>query len=1311
MIDNASEAGASQYTGDLWGLYLVIEEPDGNFLDEHGLPDGNLYKMDTASGTGPGGGDLHNQGPTQATDNADLVAFRSAYESSPNRQWWEQNLDLEEYFSYRAILEGIHHYDIAAGKNYYYYHNPETDKWSVLPWDLDLTWADNMHGDGNEPFKSRVLPTFSTEYQNRLRELRDLLLNSEQAGQLIDEMAALIYKAGQPSWVDIDRRMWDYNPVMIDSSRVPIGNNKAGQGRFYAGNPGAGINIPSPGGFAGMMQKMKNYLSSRSSWIDNTLLSDDRNSLVPGTPSVAYVGAAGFAMDGLRFRSSNFAGRAGGTFSAIQWRIADVTPVTGSEKNYEIDAAWESDEITSFAEGQYITIPATAVTPGRVYRVRVKMKDSNGRWSHWSSSFQFVAGEPNDLVKSSLRITEVHYNPDGPPPPDTGEALDNDEFEFIELKNIGAQAINLQGVTLTFSSSYTYTFDELQLAPGQHVVVPRNTAAFVQRYAAAGLTLAPEYGPSGKLDNGGQRIILTDKLAQTVLDFTYDDNLPWHPETDGSGKTLTIVDPDAPAANWNTAAAWKASRTDDGTPGADEVTLADGSVVINEVLAHTDLSPVGDWIELYNASDHDIDISGWFLSDSDKTSKDLCKFRIPDNTILASGDYVYFTQFEHFGTTVLGPSGFGLSELGDDVVLSSATPAGALSGYRASESFDASDKEYTLGRHILPDSGAVRFTLLAEPTRGSANSSPRIAPVVINEVMFSPPAGRDEYIELRNTTNSIVYLYDPSHPQNTWKIGGIAYTFAQGQFLLPYQFALVTPIAADIFRAKYAVPDEVKIFSLPYTGQLSDSGETVRLLLPGAPEIIPPYEVPYYPADVFAYTPNASGHLARRDSLAFGDAPANWDVDGTYGSPGLANFDHQAPSASIHPITSPSDSAIVSAVIEFSEPVLGFGLADLTLTRDGGGNLLNYSFPLSTEDNRVFTLSGLDRETFIAGEYTLTVGNAFTLDRAGNRLAAPTDVSFTITQTVIPGSDADDSFEIRHMGAQIEVAHHHDGQHLFYYIPAASAAPLHIAGSSGNDELKVYGDVPMGFQFDAGDGEDVVVYLDGAHTLSAVPDGLEFIVISGGTIQSPLPAIAALRVDGGVFIASADTLALDDLILAGEGIVDLLTGNLVVKCEDSASAAALRRTLGDAIIDGRLTTSQSRPEHRLAVAVGADLTVGDGLEDHHVLVKYTWTADATFDGKVDTADFAELSKGYVAYQLNKTNPDFETKFTSGDFDMDGAVGTADFALLSKAYVQSQIEKLQGGTAMAASAGPDRATSRTKVQKVHRKPLARRARLR
>ncbi len=72
VIDAASESGANQYGGDFWGLYMVIEQPDGSFLDERDLPDGNIFNM---HGSAFGSTSQRHQGSDSPTDRSDLVAF------------------------------------------------------------------------------------------------------------------------------------------------------------------------------------------------------------------------------------------------------------------------------------------------------------------------------------------------------------------------------------------------------------------------------------------------------------------------------------------------------------------------------------------------------------------------------------------------------------------------------------------------------------------------------------------------------------------------------------------------------------------------------------------------------------------------------------------------------------------------------------------------------------------------------------------------------------------------------------------------------------------------------------------------------------------------------------------------------------------------------------------------------------------------------------------------------------------------------------------------------------------------------------
>jgi hypothetical protein len=374
IIDEPEEAPGDQYRGDFWGLYQAIENLDGRFLKTHGLPDGNVYKMEIADD------ELNHHGEGQPADFSDLKGFlRTQERTRPTEQWWRENLNLPSYYSYRSIIECVRHYDIGEGKNYSYYRNPKSGQWQVFPWDADLSWADRMFGDGEEPLNTYVLgrPVFQVEYRNRLREIRDLLFNPEQMEQLIDEVAAIVWDPAQPNSgiLEADRRKWDYHPRVTN-------HRHAGQGRYYRAG--------ATGDFAGMIKLMKDYVVSRGFWVDQQIL---RDPLIPPAPTLNYLGPAGFPANGLRFAPGPYKGRT--PFAAVKWRIAEIIPGDRvkadphSPQAYEITPVWESEELEQIGE---IAIPPDGLKSGHTYRVRVRFKDASKRWSHWSAPVEFTLG-------------------------------------------------------------------------------------------------------------------------------------------------------------------------------------------------------------------------------------------------------------------------------------------------------------------------------------------------------------------------------------------------------------------------------------------------------------------------------------------------------------------------------------------------------------------------------------------------------------------------------------------------------------------------------------------------------------------------------------------------------------------------------------------------------------------------------------------------------------------------------------------------------------------------------------------------------
>ncbi len=174
----------------------------------------------------------------------------------------------------------------------------------------------------------------------------------------------------------------------------------------------------------------------------------------------------------------------------------------------------------------------------------------DGTWSALNEA-TFALGP----VAENLRITEIMYHPQ-----DTGDPDDPNE-EFIELKNIGTETLNLNLVK--FTNGIDFTFPDIDLTPGQYIVVIKDQQVFTARYGTD-INVAGRY--SGLLANDGERIRLQDAAGQTILDFEYSDN--WYRATDGRGYSLTIID----AANtdpnsYSQRHSWQPSPYIGGSPG------------------------------------------------------------------------------------------------------------------------------------------------------------------------------------------------------------------------------------------------------------------------------------------------------------------------------------------------------------------------------------------------------------------------------------------------------------------------------------------------------------------------------------------------------------------------------------------------------------------------------------------------------------------------------------------------------------------------------------------------------------------------
>ena len=370
------------------------------------------------------------------------------------------------------------------------------------------------------------------------------------------------------------------------------------------------------------------------------------------------------------------------------------------------------------------------------------------------------------LVQAGLRVSEVHYNPSDPTAAEIGAGFtDADDFEFLELTNISGSTLDLTGVA--FTDGISFTFGPYNLPAGGYAVLVEDQAAFQARYGTS-IPIAGVW--SGGLSNSGEQLVLVDGSAAPVQDFTYADGGDFPGRPDGKGSSLEIEDP---SADYNDGANWRPSSEYDGSPGAAGAG-PDGRILVNEVLAHTDL-PAKDAIELFNTTGIAIDVGGWYLSDSSDNYK---KYRIPDGTTITPGGYLSFDE-DNFN---VGANAFGLSGAhGDDVWLLEANEGDKLLRFVEHVEFGGTFNGVSLGRW---SNGSGELFPMTSVTMGAENSGPRVFDVVISEVHYNSAeaGGLDdlEFVEIFNQTGTAIDLTD-------WRIRkGIDFDFDPGTMLPAY---------------------------------------------------------------------------------------------------------------------------------------------------------------------------------------------------------------------------------------------------------------------------------------------------------------------------------------------------------------------------------------------------------------------------------------------------------------------------------------------------------------------------------------------
>lgn len=832
--------------GEINYIRVFVEQPDRHLLRRVGLDDnGAFYKVYSDLST-----EIPDTRPDEQVerkitrlyeDNSDLLALRAGVGTgNPNRGiYLFDNINIPAVINYLAVCVLIHEND-HTHKNYFLYRDTNnTGEWMFIPWDKDLTFGLNSGISGiiadrdwpEDSYRSPSHPFFGSQfhqkndyqwnrlfdavfcdpvsrqmYLRRLRTLMDTYLQAPgtPAAQLyyekrIDELAPLlVYEGISNLTTNLNAIKNAYLPVR----RTHLYVNHL-HGSTWPDDP-AGIPDAQPAQFPlqiGTIEFNPASWDQDQEYIEiinpNTFAADISGWKVKNGVSHTFTPGTVIPAGGKLYLTPN----------AIAFRSRTTAPTGGQhlfvQGNY-------SGHLSSWGETVEIYNTAEELVVAKTYE-----------------------GNPSDQQRY-LRITELMYHPSA----FSGAAYTDDEYEYIELTNSGSTSLSLAGSAFTAGIQYAFAGD-VQLSPGEYLILAKNPTAFAARFSVPqGVQVLGGY--EGQLSNGGETIKLEDQTHSTILEFTYNDK--WYTITDGQGFSLVFSgDLKGSLDIWNLKSSWRASTVYGGSPGQAEQGLASDSIVINELLAHSHAG-ASDWIELYNTTDQDINIGGWFLTDDNTDMDTIRKYEIPADTLLPANDYLVFYQESSFGSETLPPEKrFALSEGGETVYLYSGLDGQVTGSYLTRQSFGASETGISFGRYILSDANEHDFTAMSENTPEDENAYPKIGPIVISEILYHPPAGgaydKDEYefIELRNITDSPVALYESEDSVVPWQItDGVQFTFPIG-VTIPAGQRIVVVKNIDAFTSRYpAVPTD-KIFG-PYEGKLDNAGEAVELAKPGDEE-------------------------------------------------------------------------------------------------------------------------------------------------------------------------------------------------------------------------------------------------------------------------------------------------------------------------------------------------------------------------------------------------------------------------------------------------------------------------------------------
>ncbi len=422
------------------------------------------------------------------------------------------------------------------------------------------------------------------------------------------------------------------------------------------------------------------------------------------------------------------------------------------------------------------------------------------------------------------------------PDPSPPVALPN--AEYIELRNVSAVPVNLAGWKLSDATATTTIQAAYLLKPDSAVILcsPGQTAAFASFGTVLGLGSFPS------LDNEGEELVLRSPQNRIIHAIRYEKAWYGNPAKEEGGWSLELMDPLHPCGGKE---AWQASKDPSGgTPGKRNSVHG----------ANPDREPPR----------------------LERTySVDSVTVVLMFNEPLDSADASTLAHYQFTGPTIL--SATPLPPLYQQVQIRLLTPMEPR-------------KVYTIKATGLKDC-VGNETGNQAASRAGLPESVKPGDVVINEILFDPPTGAGDYIEMYNGSYKIIdasslYIANRNSsgtPSSLKRISEKPFLLFPGSYLL-----LCDNLSSLQFHYLFSDPSAIMI--LPSLPTYADDKGTVVLLHQQGTIID---EVAYSANWHFPLIADPQGvALERLDPAGPSGQSSNWHSAAStagYGTPGYRN--------------------------------------------------------------------------------------------------------------------------------------------------------------------------------------------------------------------------------------------------------------------------------------------------------------------------------------------------------------------------------------------------------------------------------------